>query len=252
MSVFSVARTRRHMSGPYGMVTSHLAHDFESEKQLKCLANCAESFLSTGVQCVLVGLDEQADQVIQKSRDWFTTAIELPEESSWAWGRGLQFVFLALCNWLLNNQHDAVSLGRASELLEAGLTTSSTDDNSRTIGLIALLWVCLEVGDYARIERLGEQYKVYPPPPADRLLQVETRGGTFCRVLARHKLGMDYTAEQIAAFLGVFEPYFSRSLLEELAFTGLAQFMKVLHWRGEITPPSAKDAVRLCLTDEYA
>jgi hypothetical protein len=48
---------------------------------------------------------------------------------------------------------------------------------------------------------------------------------------------------------------FVRSLVEEaldnLFFEVAARWMKVVHWRGEDTPPSAKDTVRLCLTEEY-
>jgi hypothetical protein len=40
-------------------------------------------------------------------------------------------------------------------------------------------------------------------------------------------------------------------LLEDLSFHTLVRLMKVLHRHGETTPPSAKEAVRLCLTDEY-
>jgi hypothetical protein len=157
--------------------------------------------LNLGAECVLVGLDDLADQVLQKARTWLTAAIELPEETSWAFGhpQGRRFADLALCNWLVDNRHDAASLGRAIEFLETGLATNSGDDNSRSIAFGKLMWVCLDAGDHARIERLCEQYGANPPPPANRLVEVEAKGGIFCRVLARHKLGLDYTVEEIAA-----------------------------------------------------
>jgi hypothetical protein len=241
------------MTGPGGAALS-LSYDFESSKRRNGLTSCGWSFLKLGAQCVLAGLDDLADQVLQKTRTWLTAAIELPEESTWAHGhpQGRRFANLALCNWLLDNRHDVVSLSRSIEFLEAGLVTSPRDDTSQTVGFNKLMWVCLDAGDYARIERLCEEYGVNSPPSADRLVEVEPHGGIFCRVLARQKLNMDYTDEEIAAYLGVFTPAFVRILLEEVSYDNLALFMKIVHWRGENTPPTAKDAVRLCLTDEYA
>jgi hypothetical protein len=254
MDRFSVAESRRLLTGPDGLALLRLSYDFERAKRRHALTSCAWSFLNSGAECILAGLDDLADQVLQKARTWLTAAIELPEESSWADGhpQGRRFANLALCHWLLSNRHDAASLGRAIQFLEAGLTTSPPEDNSRTVGFNMLMWVCLEAGDYAQIERLCHQHGRNPLPSADRLIGAEADGGAFCRVLARHQVGIDYTAEEIAAFVGGFTRAFVRYLLEGFQFDSVARLMKILHWRGENTPPTARDAVRMCLTEEYA
>ena len=76
---FSVAKTRYLKSGSNGLVAIHLSHDFESARKSRGLTNCAEVFLSAGVQCVLVGLDDLADQILQKCREWLIDAIEHTE-----------------------------------------------------------------------------------------------------------------------------------------------------------------------------
>ncbi len=84
----------------------------------------------------------------------------------------------------------------------------------------------LEAGEYETLVRRFESVKLSRPKNLRRI-QGE---GTMCYVLALHRLGLDYTAEEIAAAL---ETFLKRSVGRWLGsglYSDAARWMKIAHW----------------------
>jgi hypothetical protein len=252
MSRFSVEQSRNRLTGPAGAVASTLKRSLREVQRSNGVTSSAQIFLARGVECVLVGLDGLADKVLRKTRTWLRAAIkssEVPRQYTPGATEGQRYADLAMCTWLLESRQDQDSLNRALDHFEQGLAAEPAEELPDSLAL--MFQVCLEATDYTRIIRLCEQYDLFPLPPADELGELYLDSGEMCHILAHHRLGLGYTEAEVSTALRLLVYCLVEEALEYLFFEPAARWMKIVHWRGENTSPSAKDAVRLCLTDGY-
>jgi hypothetical protein len=248
MSNFSREETRERLARPTGTVALSLKQDFQGSRAVNGLASSAAHFLNEAIECLLAGLDGPAGELLHKAQHWLQTAIETREvPRRYVPDRTEQerYAHLALCNWLLRNRHDRESLEQAVVHIEREL---GAVPNRHLRG--ALVWafqVYLEAGEYSRIIRLCEQHDFFPLPTDLASCDIGQDTGTMCRILAHHRLGLGYPEEYVTTALNFFLPPAIESMFAYLQFDLIARWMKVIHWRGESTPPSAADAVLRCL-----
>jgi hypothetical protein len=79
MSSFSVERSRDRLAGPMGAVAFTLKRNLREVQRSNGVTSSASTFLAKGVECVLVGLDDLADKVLEKTRTWLRAAIDSSE-----------------------------------------------------------------------------------------------------------------------------------------------------------------------------
>ncbi len=180
--------------------------------------------VDTAVECCLVGLFSDAKKLIVKAKHFLQSADQRNEESKVA--AGSVFDKLALANWFLNREIDLDSLRRCVELREAWFAAQRTKPDKVNVQLSLAPYLERESYELliARYESAGLK-----KPANIRRIKGE---GTMCYVMARHRLGLEYTDEEIAAAL---ETFLKRSVKEWLgrygAFSTAARWMKIAHWK---------------------
>lgn len=180
--------------------------------------------VETAVECCLVGLFSDARKLFLKARHFLQSADQRNEQSKVAVGS--VFDKHALANWFLNREIDLDSLRQCVDLREAWFAAQRTKPDKVNVQLSLLPY--LEAESYKLL--IGRYESAGLKKPANlRRIQGE---GTMCYVMARHRLGMEYSDEEIAAAL---ETFLKRSVKEWLgrygAFSTAARWMRIAHWQ---------------------
>ena len=176
-----------------------------------------------GVQCLLVGFFDIGQELLLKARIYVRASIEHKEEPFLSeHGRLEDF---ALLNWLVAGNHDLKSLRSAVRSRERRF---SCQPNVRKTEVQSALPHYLDAEEYETLMRRYEGAGLTKPANLRRI-QGE---GTMCYVIARHRLGLDYTPEEIKAAVDTFlKRRVSRWLGYEGAYTDAAHWMKLAFWK---------------------
>ena len=244
MTQFSKQDSQERLSGPGGAVAIALQQDFQRSKTRNGLANSASFFLKRAVECILVDLDGAADELLNKAKHWLQVAIEvseMPERYVPNRTEQRRHADLALCHWLLYNRHDRENLEHAVLHLERYV--GSVPAPSLEGRLVLAFQIFLEAGEYSRIVKLCEQHHVFPIPTDLVSCDIGHSTGVMCRMLAQHRLGLACPEEFVTAAVNSFLPAAIESMCDNLQFDLIARWMKLIYWRGELSPPSAKEAL---------
>lgn len=202
---------------------------YEESFNQRTLGSWGCGAISTAVECGLVGLFSEADKLIKQAHMFLQGADQGSEQNNV--GKGIVLAELALTSWFLNRTTDAESLQRCVGWREAWFATQKMMPDRVNIQLSLAPY--LEAESYelliARYESAGLK-----KPANIRRIQGE---GTMCYVMARHRLGLEYTDEEIAAAL---ETFLKRSVKEWLgrdgSYTSAARWMKIAHWHPSDDP----------------
>lgn len=93
---------RNRLTGPLGYEFA-LCDSLEQAQGAHGLASSAHAFLNEGIACVLVDLDEPAQQLFLKAREWLSLAISTEERPEPYFPHGTEAIWysdLALVEWL--------------------------------------------------------------------------------------------------------------------------------------------------------
>lgn len=201
-------------------------HEISVEKasQQGAVGSWGVSLYNTAVECCLVGLFSDANELIPKARHFLQEAVRRHERSKVA--AGAVFDNLALANWFLDRKADIHSARAGVDLKEDWFAVEKKKPDKSNVQLA--LPPYLEAERYELLIARYESAGLKKPANIHRILGQ----GTMCYVMARHRLGLEYTAEEIAAAL---ETFLKRSVKEWLgrygAFSTAARWMKIAHWR---------------------
>ncbi len=168
--------------------------------QLKLLYSYGTSVLDCCMQCFLVGRFDVGRELMPKARTFLRAAVEHKEEWENRPQGGAQFQRLcefALCNWLLEKRHDSKSLKLAVEWQE--IWFAEHDEIDKTNVQLSLSEY-LNAEEYEVLIRRFEQGGLKKP---SNLRQIKGEG-TMSYVIARHRLGLEYSAEEVQAALKSF------------------------------------------------
>ena len=185
------------------------------------LGNSAVLMLETATECFLVGLFEEARELLEKADAFLTASLECNETRHP--GRGIVLEKIAFANWLLNGVEDLQSLRASVAWREKWYQTKNIVDRGE-VQLALVPYLEAEQFDtlMARYESVG-----LTKPKSLRHIKGE---GTMCYVLARHRLGLDYTDDEISQALQTF----LKRCMEDWLFghyCTVARWMKIAHWK---------------------
>ncbi len=187
----------------------------------ECIGSVGNHLLHIALQCILVGEFAIAKTVLAKVRRFLQEAIEKGEHDT----PGLRFVLdnYSLTSWLVEGRDDKSSLRECVALREKWF--QGKGNLNRTEMQLSLL-PYLQSGQLdtlmARYESVG-----LTKPKSLRHIKGE---GTMCYVLARHRLGLDYTDDEISQALQTF----LKRCMEDWLFghyCTVARWMKIAHWK---------------------
>jgi hypothetical protein len=178
---------------------------------------------SCGIECLLVGFFDVGQELLLKARAFVRASIEYKEKPYFTKHHRLRD--FALLNWLVARSHDLKSLKESVRLKERWFSERRTISKSE---VQAALPYYLDAEEYETLMRRYESAGLTRPATLRRI-QGE---GTMCYVIARHRLGLDYTPEEIEAAVDTF---LKRRVLQWLGYDGAyrdaAHWMKLAFWK---------------------
>jgi hypothetical protein len=239
--MFDADHERQLLLGPVGF-DWRLGLDQAEARSERSMGNHASSFVRMAVQCLVVGFDDPAYQLLQKAKSWLETAIaenEIPRSYFQYGTEASRFRDLALCKWFLDGTHDSASLSRAVSLREQYFETRGADKVE--VGMVLPIYV--EAGDNDLGMRRFESTRGMSPPKSLRNVSGE---GRMAYVLCRQHLDGDYVQSDIdEALQRVFRRHMDEWLNHGQATTA-ARWMKIAHWDRTHSTESAKAALLHC------
>lgn len=230
-----------------------LSADIEQSRSVGGVGNSAWAFLRTAVACLLVSLNEAAEQVLEQSRRWVLESIATnerpPDNPPGATAmyfpggsEAMRFKTLALCNWLIENQHDQDSLEQSIEN-EMRYLEDNPSHARDGVNLGLTLPTFLDARAFERVIDLverGRNFKTITDPPKAR------SAVGVCYVLARHQLHGEFAEQDVRRALEKFLDRNVNGWLTHGDYVGTAQWMKIAYWNHEAEKTEARQALLRC------
>jgi hypothetical protein len=209
------------------------------------LASYAKDHLTCALQCLMVGMERDALELLAKSDEWMTPALvraaagEEIELEYWYHFRH------AVCRWLIGPPVGVHDLTRACELLQASeaMTLANAGAYAQELDHVLPLW--LSAGRYAECIAKYEQCGAKYPPPRKRQ-QCEAAMAYF---LARERLHSSIPEQDIQQKLHLFLREQVPTLLKYGRYDRFALWVQIIS-RAEAGAP-ARAAIRQ-IADQYA
>lgn len=196
--------------------------------QEKALGGYADTILTTATECLLVGFFDVGRELLLKARIYLRAAIER-QEIPRVYGKGLtechRLRKFAVCIWLMHKHHEDKATQEAARWREVWFEESP---KTAKWDIQLALTEFLEAGQYERIVERFE-WAGAKKPASLRHIRGE---GSMCYVIARQRLGLEYTCEEVDAAL---ETFLKRHVPEWLGWQGraidTARWMKLALWK---------------------
>ncbi len=219
---FDPQSRRRNLQTEFLDYLYNLSYEQISHERTMDSSGCL--IINIAIECYLVGLPSDGSALLQKAHTFLRVAHEQNEYDKV--GMGIVLEYLAIANWLVNRQTDLESLVLSVDWTEKRFAAERTKPDKGDVQLS--LPPYLEAERYDTLIARYESARLKQPKNIRRILGE----GTMCYVLARHRLGLEYTDEEIAAAL---ETFLKRSVKEWLGrygnFITAALWMKIAHWK---------------------
>jgi hypothetical protein len=223
---FDPKKSKRELRG--FLIDLHRKASLAEAMEEKSMANYGKFMLDCAVECFLVGFFDIGHELTLKARVFFRASIEHKEPPK-LYGRELTEIYrrqgFALCNWLIHGQHDLKSLKQAAHWRDVWFEEHprlARDD------IQYVLTDYLEAELYETVVQRFEQVGATKPANLRRI-QGE---GTLCYAIARQRLGLEYTTEEIGASIDTF---LKRRIPQWLGgdghWTGAARWTKLAFWK---------------------
>jgi hypothetical protein len=201
---------------------------FAEALELKALAGFGDSILSTGIECYLLGKFQVGNELVSKAEIFFRAAIEhkeIPRRYARGGAEANRLIGFAQCQWLLAKQPDLEILKQAVKWRE--IWFEEIGDPGKLNVQLALPFY-LEAEEY---ETLFHRFALGKLTPPKKLRNIKGEG-TMSYVLARHRLGLEYSDDEVKAALDSFLKRNMRSeWLNRGLFTSVATWMKIAFWK---------------------
>lgn len=197
-------------------------------REERSLTARSQSFLNEAIYALIGGLHEPALQLIEKSLEWLTVAIEEQERPMYYFPKGTEagrYLCKAFVQWVLGRPIDKELIdlyvaNKSEYLLESSISKLS-------ISLSLPQYLMLEAYEPA-LDVWQRSGKFQPPPALGRI----NSEANMCYVIAKSRLGRDYTAgeEQVAL-----NRFLKRSVDTKWLARGHADstaiWMKIAYWQ---------------------
>ncbi len=150
---FDPTREKALLLDPVGGFEWALNRNMDDSRSCGGLGSSASFYLGLAVQCLLVEFDEPAERLLKQVANWVQVAIETDERPQRYFPGATEaqrFQTLALCNWLLSNEHDAATLQHFIEQEDCYLNAQTRKDK---------IGVSLTLVSYVNAGALRERWK---------------------------------------------------------------------------------------------
>ncbi len=227
-----------------------LGRAFAAFKESGALASVASSDIGMAIECLLVGYDDPARQLLEKARQWLTAAMDGERDGSYhdktRSPAAMQYNDLAMCKWLLEGKQDHESSKLAVELQEREYNTHKEWRVKSEVSLALAEYV--DAGAYQiALDRFAATAGLKPPKSLSAI-----RGeAQMCYAICRQRLGQQYTEAEIMATAEKFlrRPDLNIGVatwLRKGLYTTAVRWMKIIHWREGVEGISPKQVVLKC------
>lgn len=239
--VFNIERERELLRGPVGFA-HYLGWSFEESVCDRSLSQSGTMLLGMAVNCVLVGFDNEARELLRKAKEWLENAIgsqERPRQYFPGGTEALRHQDLALCNWLLNDMDDRENLDAAVRNKELYYGTEKQD----RISISIILPVYIDAGRYEQALSLFEQYWGNKRPANVNRIRGEA---AMSYVLAAASLHNVYSDDEVQAAFKSFLTHKVPDFLDHGNYPAVARWLKIAFWNDNPARTSAFETVRKC------
>jgi hypothetical protein len=202
--------------------------DFPKTLEDHSLGGYGQEMLTTATECLLVGIYDVGRELLLKARTFLQAACERHEIPR-VYGKGFteseRMSEFALCLWLMHGRHDEKSWNEAAEWRDVWFE-ESPNDGKRDIQLA--LTEYLDAGQYERVVERFEWAEAKKPASLRHI-----RGeGSMSYVIARQRLGLEYTREEVDAAT---QTFLKRHIPQWLGSDGRvadsARWLKLALWK---------------------
>lgn len=236
--VFDPQTEKEHLLEIYGIQRSR-SQSLEAASSKGAVTSTVRGILYDAMRCVIVGFDYEARELLGKAVEWLGYAIEAGEKPYFQYGtEALRHENLAICNWLLTNEHDQRNLNEAVRYEELYENSTKPDKVAASI----VLPVYIDARHYTEALVLFEKYWGQKRPANVKRMTGE---GGMSYIIAASKLRNEYTAEQVHL---AGESFLRANMAKFLQghYITAARWLKILHWNDVPNPSSAFETVRRC------
>ncbi len=194
----------------------------------KSLEGTGSDILSTAIQCHLVGYFDTGRELMRKAWSFLNAAVEHREVFGIINPHAAEEVRLSaftLCDWFVKKRHDREKLQQAVRARERWFDETG-DKDKYEVQLTLPLYLEAEAYDALFHRFAAAELKVPASLPRIR------PEGTMSYVLARHRLGLEYTDDEVVRSL---RSFLKRNVFSEWLSRGqydtAARWMKIAHWK---------------------
>jgi hypothetical protein len=199
--------------------------------------------LGYAVLCLLVGLNEGASKLLQKAKQWVEIAIA-EDEGGATLGPGgnaaSRHHTVAMCTWLLEGRHDAEALQQFVVFEDKFIKQPAIAKDKIEVSLVLPTYI-----NARAFERTLEIFAVARIPEPKSLEGIRN-GAQMSYVLARHRMGLDYTADEVDGALKRFLMRHMDKWLGDGHAVQAAEWMKIAYWDPHEAEMSPKEAILKC------
>ncbi len=222
-------------------IAFHSGQRLNDVAQKNAVTSSSRLMLLTALECALVDYNTDGKALLAKTREWLKYAIateEKPRHYFPASTEAGRYEDLALCSWLLSNDHDHVSSCDAVRWQDI----SFAEDGIQKQDLINNLPMYFDAGAFERVIKLCES-TLKVPASLSRI----TNEGAMCYVLAKSRLEESYSANEVDNALNRFLQKHIPRALNRGHYIDAARWMKIAFWNDRSPRLSAIETVKLCL-----
>ena len=223
---FKLSIQKEMLLDPVGGFDWHLQADFDDAKADCGVGSSARAFLGEAILCSLVGFEDPARRLFEKSSEWIRAAIEMNERPERYFPGGTEadrFRTQSLCNWFLTNKHDAESLQKFVQHNDVYLNSQVKKDK---VGVSLALVTYLDARAFERALEIFKSTagltaptKIYPSNESD-----------MSYIFSRHILEGKFNLNDIDVVIKWFLKRNIERWLCEGHMVRAVEWLKVLFW----------------------
>ena len=245
---FDPLQVKEQLLNPIGGYEWSLQRSVDKSKAVGGLGSSANADLGQAVECLLVGFDEPAIQLLEKAQQWVSASLaenEIPkrylhdERYSLDGEAALRYQTLAMTNWLLNDEHDAESYKRFVEHEDRFLANSRIGKDKVNTSL--LLPVYVDAGAFHRaLEMFAFSGLTVPKTLLPR------NEAQMAYILCRHHLDLEYSQDDVQTATKKFLMKNIDTWLSNGHAVRAAEWLKILFWNDCDRTVPAKQILLKC------
>jgi hypothetical protein len=234
--MFDPVEARKTLLGDLG-VEWQLQRSLDNSKNQGGLSSSARADLGAAIQCILVDLVDPASRLLAKAHKWSLESTESDNEiANW-----MTYQTISMSEWLSENRQDLETRKELMTELERAINSPAIANDAVNVSLLLPLF--LDCGEYERVLEIVEQTQKISEP--DNLEKIPNEA-QMCFVIARHRLGMAYTEEEVA---NACEKFISRNMdkwLRDGHSVRAALWMKIIWSNSDDSVLSPNETILKC------